>query len=139
MLGNMITFLIFSIIAAEGDQQTAIMCFHAMNILSETSVRASTIGATITGIFLCIWTKWGLFRYYWILAKEGLTLLAVGINLWGMYSWTMQAIIAKESDINGLINQAYLWTGIFLQIISLVLMYVISVFKPWGKRMIKRK
>lgn len=136
----MVAFLIFSITAAAGDRQTAIACFHAMNILSKTSVRASTIGATITGIFLCIWTKWGLLRYYWILAKEGLTLLAIGLNLWGMYSWTLQALItAKENDTNDLINQAYLWTGILLQIVSLVLMYVISVFKPWGKRIMKIK
>jgi len=134
----MIAFLIFSITAAVGDRQTAISCFHAMNILSKTSVRASTIGTTITGIFLCVWTKWGLFRYYWILAKEGLTLLTIGLNLWGMYSWTLQAlIIAKDNVTNDFINQAYLWRGILLQIVSLIMMYVLSVFKPWGKRIME--
>ncbi|MGV3465454.1 MAG: hypothetical protein ACO1OT_09200 [Heyndrickxia sp.] len=134
----MIAFLIFSITVAVGDQQTSIVCFHAMNILSETSVRASTIGTTITGILLCIWTKWGLFRYYWILAKEGLTLLVMGLNLWGMYSWTLQALMSvKDNNIIDFINQAYLWTGILLQIVSLIMMYVLSVFKPWGKRIMQ--
>jgi len=84
MLGNMVAFLIFSITAASSVKNITIICYQAMNILANTSVRASTIGATITGVLLCIWTKWGLFRYYWILAKEGLTLLAIGLNLWGM-------------------------------------------------------
>lgn len=108
-----------------------------MNILANTSVKASTIGATVTGILLSIWSKWGLFRYYWILVKEGLTLLSIGLNFWGMYRWTLEALTLKQENGTGefFVVEAELWTGILLQIISLVIMYVISVFKPWGKRL----
>jgi uncharacterized membrane protein len=138
MLGNMVAFLIFSItIAASGDSSTTKACYHAMNILANTSVKASTIGATVTGILLSIWSKWGLFRYYWILVKEGLTLLSIGLNFWGMYRWTLEALTLKQENGTGefFVVEAELWTGILLQIISLVIMYVISVFKPWGKRL----
>ncbi|WP_249310171.1 hypothetical protein [Bacillus sp. FJAT-49736] len=131
----MIAFLIFSITASAGNHQTANACFHAMTILAKTSVRASTIGTTITGIILSVGTKWGLFRYYWILAKEGLTLLVIAINLWGMQVWTLQAFtLSTENQSVDVINQAYLWTGICLQIFSLAVMYAISVYKPWGRR-----
>ncbi|MDN3019256.1 hypothetical protein PH210_24090 [Paenibacillus sp. BSR1-1] len=132
MLGNMTAFLIFSITAASASDEELIQtCYQAMHILSKTSVRASTIGTTVTGILLSVWTKWGLFSYYWIIAKEGLTVLCIFLNFWGMYTWTLQAI----SKTNALFFvKTELWTGIIIQIISLVLLYIISVIKPWGKR-----
>ncbi|MFL6517274.1 MAG: hypothetical protein ACJ8GL_04280 [Bacillus sp. (in: firmicutes)] len=137
MLGNMVVFLIFSITAAASNDKSVIYaCYQAMNILSGTSVRASTIGTTVTGVLLSIWTKWGLFKFYWIIVKEGLTLLLIGLNIWAMYAWTLQAVSGiNESEELETISfvQAELWTGIIFQIISLLLMYVISVFKPWGK------
>lgn len=92
---------------------------------------------TLTGLLLSIWSKWGLFRYYWIIAKEGLTLLAIGMNLWGMYAWTFEALMLNHTSGSReemFVVHTELWTGIVVQVISLVIMYVISVFKPWGKR-----
>jgi uncharacterized membrane protein len=138
MIGNMVAFLIFSMTAAlAGDKDIVQTCYQAMHILSKTSVKASTIATTVTGILLSLWTKWGLVRYYWILAKEGLTALVIGLNLWGMYAWTLEALSLYKSggsreDIFDV--QIGLWAGILIQIVSLVLMYIISVFKPWGKR-----
>jgi hypothetical protein len=138
MLGNMVAFLIFSITAAAtGDKELVLACYQAMHILSNTSVKASTIGTTVTGILLSVWTKWGLVRYYWILVKEGLTALVIGLNLWGMYAWTLEAVSLHQtggSREDLFMAQIFLWTGIVIQLVSLVLMYIISVFKPWGKR-----
>jgi hypothetical protein len=138
MLGNMVAFLIFSITAAATNEKGVVhTCYQAMNILANTSVKASTIGTTITGILLSIWTKWGLFKFYWIIVKEGLTLILIVLNLWAMYAWTLQVLTGMNTS--GEMQEpsfvhAELWTGIVFQIISLVLIYVISVFKPWGKR-----
>ncbi|WLD91676.1 hypothetical protein [Alkalihalobacillus sp. AL-G] len=141
MLGNMVTFLILSITAAATENPgVAEACYQAMNVLSGTSVVASTIGATVTGIFLSVFTKWGLFNYYWIIAKEGLTLLAIGLNLWAMHAWTLEAISLTSTTDNSLdifVIQSKLFIGIIIQILSLVIMYVISVFKPWGKRVVR--
>ena len=138
MLGNMVAFLIFSItIAASNDASLINTCYRLMHLLSRTSVRASTIGTTLTGLLLTILTKWGLLKFYWVIAKEGLTLLVIGLNLWGMYAWTFQAIILSQSATwqgDFFIVKTELWTGIIIQLLSLVLMYIISVFKPWGRR-----
>ena len=134
----MVAFLIFSItIAASNDASLINTCYRLMHLLSRTSVRASTIGTTLTGLLLTILTKWGLLKFYWVIAKEGLTLLVIGLNLWGMYAWTFQAIILSQSATwqgDFFIVKTELWTGIIIQLLSLVLMYIISVFKPWGRR-----
>jgi hypothetical protein len=134
MLGNMATFLILSITAAfTNDPNLIHSCYQIMHLISKTSMRASTIAATVTGIILSVLTKWGLFRFYWIIAKEGLTILLIFLNLWGMYVWTLDAITPMATFGDIFIIKTELWTGIITQIFSLLVMYVISVFKPWGK------
>lgn len=116
-------------------------CYISMHVLAETSVRASTIGALVTGILLSVLTQWGLFKYYWIIVKEGLTLLSIVLGPIGMYFWTLKAVTLTSAEgLSALqdpvfsVNSGQLWIGITLQIISIVAMFVISVFKPWGQR-----
>ncbi|WP_430790658.1 hypothetical protein VBD025_07050 [Virgibacillus flavescens] len=135
MVGNMVTFLILSITAAtSASDQLVTSCYQIMHVLAGTSIRASTIGTAITGILLAIWTKWGLFQFYWIIVKQALTLLLIGLNLWGLYIWTLQAVDLSADNPAMNLTTTYLWTGILLQLVSLIFLYVISVFKPWGKR-----
>jgi hypothetical protein len=82
-------------------------------------------------------TQWGLFKFYWIIAKEGLTLLSIVQGPIGMYFWTLKAVTLTSAEgLNALhdpaftVNSGQLWMGIVLQIISLAAMFVISVFKP---------
>ncbi|WP_432774918.1 hypothetical protein AAFJ72_17190 [Brevibacillus gelatini] len=58
-----------------------------------------------------------------------------------MYVWTLQAMtIARAEGLAAvenpafLVNSGQLWTGIVLQVLSLFLLFLLSVFKPWGKR-----
>ncbi|WP_404456341.1 hypothetical protein LG329_09245 [Virgibacillus necropolis] len=140
MFGNMVTFLILSITVATTDDGKLIeTSYQIMYLLSGTSIKASTIGATVSGVLLSVWTKWGLFKFYWIIAKQGLTVLLIGLNLWGMLTWTLQALTftqmgGERTDI--FLVQAELWTGIIIQLLSLVIMFAISVFKPWGRRVV---
>lgn len=133
MFGNMVTFLILSITAVASEGSLIQSCYQVMHVLANTSVKASTIGTTLTGILLSIWTKWGLFQFYWILAKEALTILFIGLNLWGIYVWTLQALNNLDNPTFSA-AQIELWIGVCVQLISLIFIVAISVFKPWGRR-----
>ncbi|MCQ6267387.1 hypothetical protein M1K46_17265 [Fictibacillus sp. WQ 8-8] len=116
-------------------------CYTVMYILATSSVRASTIGVVVTGILLSVWTKWGLFKFHWIIVKEVLTILSIGLGIFGMYYWILDAssITATEGlralhDQGFLVNRLQLFIGIILQILSLGTMFMLSVFKPWGRR-----
>ncbi|TDQ39805.1 hypothetical protein [Aureibacillus halotolerans] len=146
LLGVSVTFLVLSITAATtNDQSVLLASYTSMHTLATSAVRASTIGTVVTGILLSIWTKWGLFTFYWIIAKEILTLISIGLGIVGMYIWTLDAMsMTTEEGFSAMqnpafqINQIQLFSGIFLQIVSLVAMFILSVFKPWGQRSIKR-
>ncbi|MBS4219946.1 hypothetical protein KHA96_16665 [Bacillus sp. FJAT-49711] len=135
MLGNMVTFFILSITAAcTQSEQLVSSCYQIMHVLSKTSIRASTIGTFVSGILLSIWTKWGLFKSYWIIVKEILTAFLLILNLWGMYAWTLKAFEENMNQLDMYVFHIDLWTGIVIQILSLLFIFVISVFKPWGRR-----
>ena len=142
MFGVAIVFLILSITAANtNDAGVLKACYTSMHVLAKTSVRASTIGTVVTGILLSVLTQWGLFKYYWIIVKEGLTLLSILLGPFAMYTLTLKAVtLTSKGGMNTLLNPSFtvnqwqLWIGIILQIISLGAMFVISVFKPWGQR-----
>lgn len=137
LLGTTTVFLILSLNAfLTKDESIVKGCFVAMQILSRTSLRASTIGVAVTGILLSVWTKWGLFRFYWIIVKEALMLAAIGIGLFGLSYLTADISSIVSSDGLAAVNHAtytWLFLAIILQIIMLALMFIVSVFKPWGQ------
>ncbi|WP_132312728.1 hypothetical protein [Paenibacillus sp. BK033] len=132
MLGVQVVFIILALTASvTDDPDTLRSCYRIMHLLADSSVRASTIGTTVTGIALSVLTSWGLFRYYWVIAKEALTLLAIGIGFIGLYEWTLRGL---DDDGSLTVHHTWLMIGIALQTVSLIVMYVLSVWKPGGKR-----
>lgn len=132
MLGVQAVFIILGLTASvTKDAEVLQACYTIMHLLADSSVRASTIGTTVTGIALSLMTSWGLFRYYWIIAKEVLTLLAIGIGFIGLYEWTLRGL---NDDGSLTIHHTWLLIGIALQTASLVIMYILSLWKPGGKR-----
>ncbi len=147
MFGVAIVFLTLSITAANtNDEGVLKACYTSMHVLAKTSVRASTIGTLATGILLSVLTQWGLFKFYWIIVKEGLTILSIVLGPIGMYFWTLKAVTLTSAEGLGalqdpsfIVNSGQLRIGIILQILSLAAMFVISVFKPWGSRKQKNR
>ncbi len=138
MFGNMVTFIVLSITVATTKNISLIdSCYTVMHVLSNSSIKASTIGTTITGILLSVISKWGLFKFNWIIVKEILTTFLIGLNLWGMYVWTLDALNGTGSNIL-LISNFTLWVGIIIQLVSLIFIFAISKYKPWGKRVKQR-
>ncbi|MDR6549988.1 hypothetical protein [Paenibacillus qinlingensis] len=147
MLGTSVTFLILSITAVSTQDSVLVLaCYKAMHVLSGSSVRASLIGTVVTGVLLSVRTHWGLVKYNWIIVKEILTLIAIVLGPFGMYVWTLKGItLLTDVGIEGVnqgayvTNTVYLFIGIGLQLLSLLAMFVLSVFKPWGKRKTRNK
>lgn len=142
MLGETMVIVILSLAALttkSGDVLNA--CYTILHLLSRTGGRYAPIFAVVTGIMLSLMTPWRLFRYNWIIVKEVLSLLAIAIGVVGFYVWSMRglsiiSIVRLDAWHNSVfvVNNKQLWIGIILQSISLVSMFVISVFKPWGRR-----
>lgn len=138
MFGTNITLILLSAGASAADDALVVQQnYDVMYLLSTTIIRGSTFATIITGFLLSILTPWGLFKFYWIIAKEILSLILFAINIWGMSAWTnraLQQINNAQASIDQAALQVDLWIGMTIQLTSLILVFALSVYKPWGKR-----
>jgi hypothetical protein len=140
MVGISVGILILTLIILKTqDHEIINMAYTSMNILAKGPLRTATIVAISSGVLLAVLTRWGLYRYYWIIAKQLLSIIVIGIGLFGIYNWTLEGVSIAQggaSDISSVlaVNNKQLLTGAIFQMISLFSIYAISVFKPWGER-----
>lgn len=135
-----IVVLVIASLATE-DEDVLRASYTVMHLLATSSIRASSIGTVVTGVILSVFTHWGLLRYYWIVYKIIMTALSVAVGVVGFYYWSLNGVtmIAEEGmraldDPAFVMNNQQLWLGLVFQVLSLVSMVFVSVFKPWGKR-----
>jgi len=86
-----------------------------------------SIAALLTGIVLSLGTRWGLFAYYWILAKLLLTLAVIFSGIFLVDRWIQQASVTPEGPAPMLL----IYTSV-AHLLMLGAATVISVYKPWG-------
>jgi hypothetical protein len=105
-------------------------------------IPAATLSA-ITGALLCWLTIWGFTKHYWVIVKwiATVTLITVGTAWLGPWVNAMTAISEVER-LQALQNPLYIWDrdtlviGSIVQTICLLVVLIISVVKPWGRRKI---
>ena len=90
-----------------------------------------SIGALLTGLALGIGTRWGVFRYPWVVAKLGLiiSVLLVGALV---ISPARSDMLESGEDTTGRLIAAAIY-----DVCALTLAVVLSVFKP-GRRLRRR-
>jgi hypothetical protein len=135
--GVTVTFLILSIsVLMTNDSQVIKAYYTSMLQLEQTAGRASLIGTVITGVILSLFTKWGLFKFYWIITKEILSLICLAIGFIFIFYWTINGIQLSEESIGDhfIANHYQLMIWIIIQVVLLAILFILSVFKPWGKR-----
>lgn len=141
-LGTVFCFLVLGIVATTtSDGETLEAVYFAMRILDLTVVQASAIGTVITGVLLSVLTQWGLTKFYWIIAKQIGAVFSVGLGVFAMHNLIIESVSIISSrgltalqDPTYIVNHRIIMAGIILEIISLSIMVLLSVFKPWGKR-----
>jgi uncharacterized membrane protein len=108
----------------------------------DTTLMAFTpLAVLLTGLLLCWKTRWGFFRYWWVIVKLILTIaiIVVSIIYLGPVSPNLVEISGKLG-LEALTDETYVSYFFRLTVfnpinISLFLfMAYISQFKPWGKR-----
>ncbi|HET8840850.1 MAG TPA: hypothetical protein VFN35_05250 [Ktedonobacteraceae bacterium] len=77
------------------------------DILDKALLRGGAIGTLITGVLLSVLTQWGLFRFYWIIVKEIISVLCliVGVTISG---WNGDAVfLTALQGLQALHNPLY--------------------------------
>ncbi len=114
--------------------------YIAIGLFGGIFVVPVSIGALITGVLLAVGTPWGLFRYYWIVAKFVMT-VALGAGGIFVLNQKLQEAAARVSGvpINTLTSadvgtlRFQIIAAVSVALLLLVTATTLSVYKPWGK------
>ena len=134
--GAVASFLVLAIAGVTSQNaQTARMAYIAMELVTWGVIVPFSLATLLTGIVQSLGTTWGLFRYYWIVAKLALTILATIILLVHTQPIGRVAALAAErvlsgADLHQLRIQLIADAGAAM--VALLVATTLSVYKPWG-------
>lgn len=134
--GAVAGFLALAIAGLTSDNpQIVASSYISMDLITWFVIVPACFGTLITGVIQSLATQWGLFRYYWILAKFLLTIAATIVLLVHIQPIQYMADIVAgtsiaDSDLRGLRIQLIADAGAALLV--LLAATTLSVYKPWG-------
>jgi hypothetical protein len=113
------------------DIQLVRAAYLSMELIGWYVIVPFSFAALLSGLVQSLFTRWGLFRHWWILAKLGLTVFAVAILFQHMRDVSRIAQMARGTMLSSadfrpdLIHAS---GGLLVLFAAMTL----SVFKPWG-------
>ncbi|HJQ20267.1 MAG TPA: hypothetical protein VJ867_07970 [Gemmatimonadaceae bacterium] len=112
--------------------------YVAMNLVGQLIIVPLSIAALLSGTVQALWTRWGLFRYYWVFTKFVLTVVATALLLLHQFTAVSEAATravgatpAALPRLDGLRTQ--LLVDAAAAIALLIATTVLSIYKPWGR------
>jgi len=134
--GAVASFLVLALVGVTSQNaQTVRVAYLAMELVTWGVIVPFSLATLLTGIVQSLGTTWGLFRYYWIVAKLALTILATVILLVHTQPIGRVAALAAErvlssADLHQLRIQLIADAGAAM--VALLVATTLSVYKPWG-------
>ncbi|PNW40428.1 UNVERIFIED_CONTAM: hypothetical protein BEN50_14840 [Euhalothece sp. KZN 001] len=118
----------------------------AITLLDDWVVIPSAIGSVVTATVLCWGTNYGFTKFYWVIAKWGLTIGLIIFGTFWLFPWGhATARISEQEGLKALNNAIYRFDaegvllGTAIQVLVLFVIIGISTLKPWGRRSIQNK
>ncbi|MDC0834214.1 hypothetical protein POG22_14540 [Geitlerinema sp. CS-897] len=143
--GSVVSIFLLSLKNQQATDVAETTAFHAAaNLLDDWIVIPSAIGAVVTATALCWVTNYGFTKFYWVMAKWGLTTALIGFGTGLLFPWShtaerlsaLEGLQAAIDPIYQFDTRAVLWGSAF-QVVLLLVIIGISVLKPWGRRTLK--
>lgn len=98
-------------------------------------------GSLLTGTWIAVRTNWGLLNYYWVMVKVVGNIAAILFGSTYMRIWFDETVaLSLPGQLNPLSNPVYfhnrqmLIIGTVISLAILTFLLIISVYKPWGKK-----
>jgi hypothetical protein len=133
-VGAAVTFLALAVIGFRSDDPVKVRGAYLLMAPAAWFVLVPLAHASLlSGIVLSLGTTWGLFRYYWIVLKLGITVFATVILLIYMGTFRQMAGVAADPVVDlEVVRNASPIVHATLALILLVAATVLGVYKPFG-------
>ena len=133
-LGAVAGFLSLAVAGlAVAGEMVAASVYPAMQVMTWYVIVPLAAASLIIGLIQSLGTPWGLIRYYWVIVKVVLTLVALGVLMMQTGTVDMLARAALEGTLDQHAGQRFSMvlhgTG---GVLVLLVATVLSVYKPRG-------
>ena len=115
-----------------GTPQTVQAAWIAMEIIGWYVLVPLAIGSLLTGLLMALGTKWGLFRYYWVLIAFILTTLATIVLLLHMPDVSAIATAVRTADPDEVNDHGGDLVHAGLALALLLAIQILNLYKPPG-------
>ncbi|PZF83475.1 hypothetical protein C1I92_12710 [Jiangella anatolica] len=122
--------------AAGGDDETRALSYRALELFAGWPLAIASLLCLASGVLLGLGGKYGLVRYWWVAVKLVLNVLLSTLVLVLLRPGVQEA--AEQGRLLGTGTQVQLQPGdlLYPPIVSTTLLlvaFVLSVYKPWGR------
>ena len=101
-MGAVIAFLPLAIVVLTSqDSQTVHSSYLAMDLISRYIIVPLSFAALLTGMASSLFTPWGLFRYYWVLVKLLINVIAILVLQNYMNTLSLLVSVATKTTLSG--------------------------------------
>jgi len=138
-IGALVAFLVLSVAGLTSPNPDIVRgSYVSMDLISRFAIIPMCFAALATGIIDAFVTPWGLFRYYWVVVKFMLTLIATFLllmheNAIGRAAKWVSGTAATQlfaADFRPLKTELVQKSA--LAIVLLLAIAALGVYKPWG-------
>lgn len=122
--------------------------FYMAEVLESIDMKIlvpGAVGCLVTGLLYGLFTNWGFFKHRWLTVKWVLVVFMMSLGTFYMGPLVKDNVLISRNLMNGSGNAAAYWQNVvhstycgWLQVSLLVLVIILSVWKPWKKRQAKR-
>ena len=133
-VGAVLAFLALAVIGFTSDDPLKVRGAYLLMAPAAWFVLVPLAHASlVSGIALSLGTTWGLFRYYWVVLKLGITVFATVILLIYMGTFRQMAGVAADPVVDlEVVRNASPIVHAILALALLVAATVLGVYKPFG-------
>lgn len=136
-LGAIAVFLALAVTAfTTVNKQVAQSTYVAMEISTLYIIIPFCIASFITGLIQALGTKWGLFKYYWIIVKLFLTIVMTALLFLHLKPISYLSGVAMDMSSYKIETSRTLIDLIVkasAAVLGLIVITTISIYKPWGR------
>lgn len=115
------------------DRTAARVAYEFMQLFVHTSAIPLSVLALGSGILVSLGTKWGVFRYYWVVAKLGLLIATVVTGIVIQQPLIEELLATAEQAVRPAATPWQHLAAIGFQVLLLTTATVLSVYKPGGR------
>jgi hypothetical protein len=132
-IGAVVAYLALGLTAITSDSTTTVRsAWTGMEVIGWYVIVPLALSSLVTGIVMALGTKWGLFRYYWVVISFVLTLFATVVLLLHMPSVTTNAHAAQHLDGPALQALGGDLEHPAIGLVVLLVVQVLNIYKPPG-------